>query len=134
MEALLKKLNYKTGIIVVLNAPPEFRHTATGWKDEFPLAEALGSEPANFLIVFAKDSSEVASIVAPASRQLSPAAVFWVAFPKRSSPHYRSDIDRDKLWPMMAAMGFSPNRNVAIDEDWSALRFALAAQDSGRWA
>jgi hypothetical protein len=134
MDALLKKLNYKTGTIVVLNAPPEFRHTAEGWKDEFPLAEAFGSDPANFLLVFAKDSSEVASIVAPASRRLDLSAVFWVAFPKRNSPHYSSDIDRDKLWPMMAAMGFSPNRNVAIDEDWSALRFAPAAQDPGRWA
>jgi len=29
---------------------------------------------------------------------------------------------------------FHPNRNVAIDEDWSALRFAPVAQDPGRWA
>ncbi|PKL06553.1 MAG: hypothetical protein CVV53_03725 [Spirochaetae bacterium HGW-Spirochaetae-9] len=134
MDALLKKLNYKAGTIVVLNAPPEFRHTAAGWKDEFPLAEAPGNEPASFLLVFAKDAAEVASIVAPASRQLSPTAIFWVAFPKQSSPRYSSDINRDKLWPMMAAMGFSPNRNVAIDDDWSALRFAPAAQDPGRWA
>jgi len=28
----------------------------------------------------------------------------------------------DALWLLVEPMGFRPNRNVAIDEDWSALR------------
>ncbi len=124
MDALLKKLNYKKGVIFVLNAPPEFRHVRQGWKDEFPLRETLSGEPADFLLVFARDAAEVASVVSPASGNLAPGAVFWVAFPKQSSARYASDINRDKLWPLMAELGFRPNRNVAVDEDWSALRFA----------
>jgi hypothetical protein len=36
---------------------------------------------------------------------------------------HRSDINRDSGWDVMGQAGFEPVRQVAIDEDWSALRF-----------
>jgi hypothetical protein len=36
---------------------------------------------------------------------------------------YRSQIDRDHGWDVLGSEGFEPVRMVAIDEDWSALRF-----------
>lgn len=124
MDALLKKLNYKSGTIAALNAPTEFVPIAEGWKREVLVREALQEGAASFLLVFARSAAEVASIVAPAISRLAPEAVFWVAFPKQTSKRYASDINRDKLWPLLAAMGFAPCRNIAIDEDWSALRFS----------
>ncbi|MCE1194918.1 hypothetical protein LWX53_00250 [bacterium] len=124
MDALLKKLNYKGGMIVALNAPDEFAPIAEGWKREAPVSEALREDGASFLLVFARSAAEVASIVAPAIGRLAPDAVFWVAFPKQTSKRYASDINRDKLWPLLAEMGFAPCRNIAVDEDWSALRFS----------
>ncbi len=124
MDALLKKLNYKSGTIVALNAPGEFAPIAEGWKREIPVCGALPERAVSFLLIFARSAAEVASIVAPAVDRLSPEAVFWVAFPKQASRRYASDINRDKLWPLLAAMGFAPCRNIAIDEDWSALRFS----------
>ncbi len=61
--------------------------------------------------------------IPPLKSRISPGTVFWVAFPKKTSPMYASDINRDILWKLMEPEGFTPNRNVAIDEDWSALRF-----------
>ena len=43
--------------------------------------------------------------------------------PKGSSKKYRSQIDRDHGWDVLGSEGFEPVRMVAIDEDWSALRF-----------
>lgn len=47
----------------------------------------------------------------------------WFAYPKGTSKKYKSEINRDKGWLVMGEAGFEPVRMVAIDEDWSALRF-----------
>ncbi|MGD9939757.1 MAG: hypothetical protein AB7T74_08135 [Clostridia bacterium] len=53
-------------------------------------------------------------------------AVLWFAFPKQSSKTIRSDINRDSVWELLAPRQIHPNRNVAVDDDWSALRFRRA--------
>ena len=47
----------------------------------------------------------------------------WLAYPKGSSKKYKSTIDRNSGWAGMGTAGFEPVRMVAIDEDWSGLRF-----------
>ena len=47
----------------------------------------------------------------------------WFAYPKGTSKRYRSEINRDTGWQALGRAGFEPVRAVAIDEDWSALRF-----------
>jgi hypothetical protein len=49
--------------------------------------------------------------------------VVWVAYPKGSSKKYTCEFNRDSGWSSMGAQGLEPVRMVAIDEDWSALRF-----------
>ena len=53
-------------------------------------------------------------------------AVVWLAYPKGSSKRYTSTINRDTGWDSLGAAGFEGVRMVAIDEDWSALRFRRA--------
>ncbi|MDX9827033.1 MAG: hypothetical protein RBT73_04745 [Spirochaetia bacterium] len=128
MNALLKKMNYKLGPLVILDAPKEFEPVIAAWKSEVEVLLKLpaeGSEnKAGFILVFTASEAEVKSKIPPLRSRVDPSTVFWVAFPKKTSPEYSSDINRDILWKLMEPMGFSPNRNVAIDEDWSALRFA----------
>ena len=50
----------------------------------------------------------------------------WFAYPKGTSKRYTSTINRDSGWKAMGAAGFEPVRMVAIDEDWSAVRFRRA--------
>ena len=47
----------------------------------------------------------------------------WFAYPKGSSKKYKSQINRDSGWEVFGREGFEPVRMVAIDEDWSAVRF-----------
>ena len=122
MDELLKKMNYKRGGITILNAPPEFRPVARRWKELCEVEEKAGDGPLGFVIVFAASEADVRTIVAEAAGKVAKTSVFWVAFPKIASKRYKSDINRDRLWQLMEPMGFRPNRNVAIDEDWSALR------------
>ena len=50
-------------------------------------------------------------------------AVVWFAYPKGTSKSYKCDFNRDSGWEPLGAAGFEGVRQVAIDEDWSALRF-----------
>src|SRR5262249_31845303 len=50
-------------------------------------------------------------------------AVIWFAYPKASSRRYRCEFNRDSGWAEVGKAGFESVRQVAIDEDWSALRF-----------
>jgi hypothetical protein len=50
-------------------------------------------------------------------------ALLWFAYPKGTSKKYRCDFNRDNGWTVLRKLGFDSVRQVAIDEDWSALRF-----------
>jgi hypothetical protein len=50
-------------------------------------------------------------------------AVIWFAYPKGTSKRYKCEFNRDSGWSVIRAAGFESVRMVAIDEDWSALRF-----------
>jgi hypothetical protein len=70
-------------------------------------------------IVFADDAASLRAILAAHGDALATVGIVWVAYPKGN----RTDINRDTLWPMLAALSLRPNGQVAIDDTWSALRF-----------
>ncbi|TXT46214.1 MAG: hypothetical protein FD137_1313, partial [Spirochaetes bacterium] len=129
MDELLKKMNYKGGTIHVAGAPKEFSSIQGSWKSEAEVREILAGTigihvsganaggPLPFLLVFAASEAEVKERIPSIASRVGPGTVFWVAFPKKTSPNYNSDINRDILWKLMEPLGFRPNRNVAIDED-----------------
>jgi len=50
-------------------------------------------------------------------------AVVWFAYPKGTSKNYTCEFNRDNGWTTLGETGFEGVRMVAIDEDWSAVRF-----------
>lgn len=50
-------------------------------------------------------------------------AILWIAYPEGTSKRHTCEFNRDSGWVVLGAAGFEPVRMVAIDEDWSALRF-----------
>ncbi len=50
-------------------------------------------------------------------------AVVWFAYPKGTSKRSPCEFNRDTGWAALGRSGFEPVRQVAIDEDGSALRF-----------
>jgi hypothetical protein len=78
-----------------------------------------GPTEARTALVFADDAASLRRIVAPVADQLVRVEVLWVAYRKAN----RADINRDSLWPIMAEFGMRPVSQVAVDDEWSALRF-----------
>ena len=74
-------------------------------------------------MAFAITQQEVDSLALQMAKKTKGDAVVWFAYPKGSSKKYKSEINRDSGWAAMGKAGFEPVRMVAIDEDWSAVRF-----------
>jgi hypothetical protein len=47
--------------------------------------------------------------------------VLWVSYPKSKGKKIY-DINRDSLWGLFLAAGYHPVSQIALDEEWSALR------------
>ncbi|MBK9180371.1 MAG: DUF1801 domain-containing protein [Acidimicrobiales bacterium] len=126
MDPLLTKLQHRDGDpIVVLGAPAELRALIGRWADEAPVANRL-RRGAPFVLAFCRSSAEAADRGPKAARAVADDGVLWMAYPKRASRRYRSDLRRDRGWQPLADLGFEAVRQVAIDGDWSALRFRRA--------
>lgn len=125
MDAVFKKLNYKgQDRILVLNAPASFEPSLESLAEEANVvrnAEQAGT--AGFAMVFATLKAELELLVTQVVPRLEEDAVFWVCYPKGTSKRYRCDFNRDTGWELLGQYNMEPVRQVAIDEDWSALRF-----------
>ena len=76
-----------------------------------------------FALVFATRQAEVDRRARALSRRAPGDPLLWFAYPKATSRRYRCDFNRDTGWDVLRAAGFDTVRQVAIDEDWTALRF-----------
>ena len=47
----------------------------------------------------------------------------WFAYPRQECLRYDTDIDRTSSFSILARMGFESIHQVAMDDDWSAMRF-----------
>ncbi len=123
MNAVLKKLNYKAHTrAVLMNVPDALDALITEWKSECEVAEkVLPSD--SFVLIFTPNETSFRTSMKEFKKIKSPElAVMWIAYPKGTSKKIKSDINRDSIWKIVREYGFDLNRNVAIDDDWSALR------------
>jgi len=116
------KLNLKDQTeIVVLNAPASFEPELKTLKGITVRRDTKGD--IDFSLAFVMTQKEVDTLGPQVAKKAKGDAVVWFAYPKGSSKKYKSEIDRDSGWAVMGKAGFEPVRMVAIDEDWSAVRF-----------
>ncbi len=124
MASVFGKLNLKDQKrVLILNAPASFEpelKALSGVTVERDLKTADGID---FSLAFVTKQSEVDTCGKAIAKKAQGDAVVWFAYPKGSSKKYKSEINRDSGWKVLGDGGFEPVRMVAIDEDWSAVRF-----------
>ena len=115
MKTLLEKLGLKPG--------------ASGWAWHRPdaLSEALPlpaevPEETTFSIAFVASRDEVPAALAATVPGYRRTGHLWMAYPKKSGG-IATDISRDTGWEPLDACDLLPVTQVALDQDWSALRF-----------
>lgn len=123
MIGILQKLNYSgQAAIYVENSPESFQPAVDEMRAVTGVQESLAKGVA-FAMTFATKQAQVDRFAARVAKATSGDAVVWVAYPKGTSKKYQCEFNRDTGWARLGELGFEPVRQVAIDEDWSALRF-----------
>jgi len=112
--------------IVILNAPESFEREIETLGDVEVVRDLKKAKPVQFSLAFVTKQHEVDSLATAIGKKAEGDAVVWFAYPKGSSKKYKSEINRDSGWTVLGREGFEPVRMVAIDEDWSAVRFRRA--------
>jgi hypothetical protein len=124
MAAVFEKLNLKDQReILVLNAPASFEPELARLPG-IAIRRAVESIPEiRFSLAFVTRQSEVDTLVPQIAARAKGDAVVWFAYPKGTSKRYKCDFNRDTGWDALKEAGFETVRAVAIDEDWTGLRF-----------
>jgi hypothetical protein len=121
MDPLLKKMTWKEGLnIQVWNIPEELGSKLELWKKEGLIDNA---KKPDFLLGFVKSPEELSMVFNKMLIHLPNDEQLWIAYPKKSSKKYKATINRDSGWAELGVHNFEGVRQIAIDDDWSALRF-----------
>ena len=127
MSPTFAKLNLKDqSDIVVVNAPASFESEIASLRGITVRRELSEAKQVAFSLAFLTTQKEVDSLAKAIARKASGDAIVWIAYPKGTSKKYTCEFNRDTGWAALGDAGFEPVRMVAIDEDWSALRFRRA--------
>ena len=85
-----------------------------------PKARATLKE-ADVVLLFVADRAHLDSELPKTLKTMSSSAIFWLAYPKLTSK-LAADLNRDIIHALAPKHGLDTVSQVAIDDDWSALR------------
>ena len=124
MASTFDKLNLKDQKeILVLNSPQSFEPELKSLRGIAVQRDLKSIGRIDFALAFVTKQQEVDTLGKAIGKKAPGDAVVWFAYPKGSSKKYKSEISRDNGWQVLGDTGFEPVRMVAIDEDFSAVRF-----------
>jgi len=127
MASTFDKLNLKDHKqILVLNSPDSFEPELKSLRGVAIERDLKSIGRIEFALAFVTKQKEVDALGKAIASKAAGDAVVWFAYPKGSSKKYKSEINRDNGWQVLGNAGFEPVRMVAIDEDFSAVRFRRA--------
>ena len=124
MAKIFEKLNLGSRQeIVVLHAPASFEQELAKLPAMTIHHDLESAAEADFWLAFVTRKSDVDRLAPQVARRAKGDAIVWFAYPKGTSKKYTCDFNRDTGWDVLKGAGFDTVRAVAIDADWTALRF-----------
>jgi hypothetical protein len=125
MTEIFRKLNFRDqNPILIVGAPSSFAGEIAAMRPFATIHEkAHNSIHYGFVLAFAAMKTDLVAAAELTMPVSLPEAILWFAYPKKTSPHFTSDLSREACWEALVAFDLQPNRQIAIDDDWSALRF-----------
>ena len=124
MATLFEKLNLKGHQeMLVLGAPESFQQELAKLPVVTIHHHLESVAKIGFSLAFVTKQSEVDALAPKIAARAEGDATVWFAYPKGTSKKYTCDFNRDTGWAKLKKAGFDTVRAIAIDEDWTALRF-----------
>jgi hypothetical protein len=125
---LVRKLGIKAGSRVALVGAPEGFALSAG---ELPAGASVRRSvrgPLDVIVAFFERRARLERRLPALRSALDPAGGLWISWPKRSSG-MASDLDENVVRACGLAAGLVDNKDCAIDEVWSGLRFVCRLRD-----
>jgi hypothetical protein len=121
---LPKKLGIKENFRVLLEAMP--REVRADLQDSLSACELVKQPrgPIDFIMLFVKERSELKQRIAVLARQLAPAGMLWVSWPKKSSG-VPCDLSENDVRGIGLATGLVDIKVCAVNDTWSGLKFVI---------
>jgi len=125
---LVRKLGIKENFRVALVAmPADVRRE---------LSDALAScaerkSDLDFAMVFVTRQADLQKAFPHVARQLAPAGMLWVSWPKKSSD-VASDLDENLVRDIGLKTGLVDVKVCAVNDVWSGLKFVIRVKDRSR--
>jgi hypothetical protein len=124
VTSIFQKLNLKTQRdIAVFNVPASFEPELARLDGIKIVRNPKSIAAVQFVLAFVVQQNELDRLSKILADGSEGDAVLWFAYPKGTSKRYVCEFNRDNGWQVIRKAGFESVRQVAIDEDWSALRF-----------
>lgn len=115
-KPVLERLQVKHGrSFAALNVPNNVEPALAG-------AARVKTDQADVVLLFVSSTTQFDADLAAQLPKLKATAILWVAYPKLTS-RLAGDLSRDVIHKAAPAHGLDTVSQIAIDEDWSALRF-----------
>src|SRR5882762_7923370 len=125
---LPKKLGLKENIRVVLIGMPA--DVKSELKDALGMCQMPrdGSGLLDFVMVFVKTQAELKQQFSKLAKQLAPAGMLWVSWPKKSSG-VTTDLNENDIREIGLDVGLVDVKVCAVNEVWSGLKFVIRVKD-----
>jgi hypothetical protein len=123
---LVKKLGIRSQFrVAFFRLPPEVQAEL---EDNLAHCRAAGPGPLDFVMIFVKSQAELRKQFPQFARQLAPAGMLWVSWPKKSSG-VSTDLAENEVRGIGLEAGLVDVKVCAVSEIWSGLKFVIRVQD-----
>jgi hypothetical protein len=85
-------------------------------------------EPVDFAMIFVKTAGELKKHFPSFSKQLAPAGMLWVSWPKKASG-VATDLNENEVRKIGLEGGLVDVKVCAVNEVWSGLKFVIRLKD-----
>jgi hypothetical protein len=128
MSEVFKKMNLKgENEILVVNAPASFEGELTALAGVKVVRSLEAAGAVRFALAFVQRQADLEVLSRALVAKAAGDVLLWFAYPKKTSKKFQCDFNRDSGWDALRDAGYEAVRMMAIDEDWSALRFRQTA-------
>ncbi len=120
-KTLAEKMHLRSGERVLLVNAPEAHAAALEAPSD---VEVCTAEDGTFDVidVFVTTREALEAEAPRLKTLLKPDGKLWIAYPKGTSKHLSADINRDDIRRYALTVGLQTVAQVAVDDDWSAIR------------
>jgi hypothetical protein len=123
---LPKKLGIKDQFrVALLDLPSDVK---ADLKTALATCQIAKDGPLDFAIIFVKTAGELTKYFPRIAKQLAPAGMLWVSWPKKSSG-VSTDLNENEVRRIGLDAGLVDVKVCAVSEIWSGLKFVIRVKD-----